>query len=99
VSDTVATDFGPPRRTGFYAGVFEIAQRDGTPIRAVAFRRGATSTVEIYKLDNSDEASGVVAALIRDGVAFCDIWPIAIGVGRIDDLTVKVSTGIVEARP
>lgn len=99
MSEDEATDFGPPRRTGFYAGVFEIAQRDGTPIHAVAFRRSTSSTVEIYKLDSPDEAPGVVAALIRDGVAFRDIWPIAIGVGSIDDLTVKVSAGRVEARP
>jgi hypothetical protein len=99
VSEDEATDFGPARRTGFNAGVFEIAQRDGTLIHAVAFRRGATSTVEIFKLNNADEAPGVVAALIRDGVAFRDIWPIAIGVGRIDDLTVKVSAGRVEVKP
>jgi hypothetical protein len=74
-------DFGPARRTGFYAGAFEFAAETGQPMLAVAFRRTESSTVEIFKCDKEEDAPLIMTALLKDGVALKDMWPITINVG------------------
>lgn len=81
MTDDTTTDFGAPRRTGLYAGAFERAQEKGTPILAVAFRRTDRSTVEVFKVENADEARSVFEMLLRDGVEVKNMWPISIAVG------------------
>ena len=84
-------DLGNPRRTGFYAGAFESAQRNKLPIYAVAFRRSETSTVEIFKLDRREELAEVISALVRDGVALRDMWPVTMMIGTINNVLVEAS--------
>lgn len=82
-------EMGNPRRTGFYADVFDTAQRTGTPIYAVVFRRATTSTLEIFKLDKREEVDSVMAMLLREGVAFRDMWPVTLAVGSIERVHVE----------
>jgi hypothetical protein len=81
-------DFGIARRTGFYAGAFERAAEKGEPMLAVAFRRSESSTVEIFKCDKEEDAPLIMAALLKDGVALKDMWPISIHVGSTSKVQV-----------
>ena len=87
--DTV-NDLGEPRVSGFYIGVFESAARDGNTIRAVAWRRSAHALVSIRRVDTLVETQAVIEALLHDGVALNDIYPLTISVGRVDRIDVGV---------
>jgi len=84
-------DLGEPRRTGFYGGAFERAQRTGEPMLAIAFRRSSTSTVEIFKLDKPEDADAIMVTLLREGGALENIWPVTMRVGKIEDVKVRAT--------
>lgn len=89
-------DLGNPRQTGFYAGALDNAQKNGTPLHAVAFRRSSTSLIEIVRLACPGEAGPVMSKLVMDGVATNDMWPIIMFVGQVGKVTVEALMPVVK---